>query len=128
MRLRKIRILFIVVLILLISGCTSGGYSMRNGNIEFYKQEISGSYDNFNGHKEKRYRFKEGTTISFSSDFSTENGSLLITVKNKSNDTIIYQTHDSDSGTVKIDESGNYTIRIEGENHKGHFNLSWTVE
>ncbi len=124
---KKMKILLFILVILFLNGCTTGSFTMTNGNISFNDQEISGSYHYFKGYKQKSYQFNEGDTLKFANEISTESGSLQITVKDN-DDEIIHEIKDNGNSEVQIIESGKHRIRIGATDHEGSFHLSWVVE
>lgn len=122
MKEKNIILILFVVLTIFITGCTYGSYSIKIGSIDMEKDEISGSYSNFNGFKERKYDFSESSPVSFNANIETESGQLKISILDE-NENIIHEIDKSGVSSIEIKEPYKYTIRVEGIDHKGSFSV-----
>jgi hypothetical protein len=122
MKNRKSIIVFLLILVTLFTSCTYGSYSIISGSIDMGKDEISGSYSKFNGYKQKKYDFNKGDEIVLNTEIKTESGDLSILIIDE-NDDIIHEIKESGQNSLPIGDSGEYNIRVSGQDHKGEFNI-----
>lgn len=130
---KKSTILFssvIVIVMLLLSGCTTGSYSVKNGNENNTTTKMSMSHDSFNGHKQTKITVKKDNPIEVMVNFTTESGTISAYISNdKGDDTenYIYEGNDiqTSSFTVNLTEAGTYIIRVDGADHSGSYSFSW---
>ncbi len=119
-----ILILMIVSLVTFSSCSQTIGYAGTNiGN------HISGTYQLFNGTKEKTISMEAGQTFEFTYNSTVEKGSLTITVENPDNKKVAnLKAGVSASEEVNAEKSGNYHLIIKGDDTKGSFDVSWEIK
>lgn len=115
--------LSIAMFSLLLMGCSGGSYSIHNGKLTSSSNTISGEYGSFSGYYFKEVKFIKGDTINFHYSISTKKGSLSARLMNSSGKVINEITTDN---TITITKEDTYKIRVEGRDHQGGFNLSWS--
>lgn len=124
MRLMYKKVLIPIVLVsVLLTGCTGGSYTIRIGELSSSSHSISGEYDLFSGYYFKEVKFAKGDTVQFTYSVSTEQGSLSARLLNSSGKVIKDITSDT---TVLITKSDTYKVRVDGQKHQGNFNISWS--
>lgn len=122
MKEKNIILILFVVLAIFVTGCTYGSYSIKIGSVDMEKDEINGSYSEFNGFKERKYDFSESSSVSFNTNIKTESGQLKILILDE-NENIIHEIDKSGVSSIEIKEPYEYTIRVEGIDHKGNFSV-----
>lgn len=78
------------------------------------------TYEKFNGYSQRTIQIEEAPRA-FVVDVDTEDGTLNVELTK--DDQEILTTHEAAS--VEIKESGTYTLRVEGDDHKGGFTIHW---
>lgn len=109
------------------SGCFSGlrvGYVGNNvGN------QISATYQLYDGTQEKVIKVDEGQTILFSYTSVVEKGTLTIEVRDTDKDKIgELETNTAGTQAIMADKTGDYRLIIKGDDTKGSFDVSWEVK
>ena len=86
--------------------------------------EISMSYENFNGSRVFREKFEKGDVISVT--VNTKKGKLSIRIEQENQEPIYSGNITQDfSFKVNVDEGGSYNVKLNAEDHKGSFSLTW---
>jgi hypothetical protein len=118
----------LLILISLINGCTTGSGVVLNASELNTTTKMSMTYEKFTGHKQTHIEVKENSPVEVAVNFVTEKGSLDAYIA-KDNDTsdCSYEGHDisTSSFTVTLSEPGNYTVRVDAEDHTGSYSFSW---
>ena len=128
---RGIRLIVILafVAMLLLSGCTRGGmYVVLMGKVDVQDEEISGSYQYFNGNFFRTLELDEGNTINIDFSHITQKGSISIKVFDKDGEEILSISESEENIQLPINEEGEYTIKAVGSKHKGKFEVDWTIK
>ncbi|MDW7668547.1 MAG: hypothetical protein SCJ93_06965 [Bacillota bacterium] len=86
------------------------------------ENEINGSYSKFNGFKEKKYDFKEGDSLNFDTVIESESGELKVLLIDE-DDNVIHEISNTGNSSFEIKETGEYSIRVEGVEHKCNFSV-----
>lgn len=109
-------------LIFLLTGCSGGSYVISVGEIEAKKDCIKGDYHSFSGKFFKKVTVDDGETLSVHFHAETEQGTLIAKIIDSNGKTI--QTLVPDH-SFRLKKPGKYKFQVEGEKHKGNFNLAW---
>ncbi|QVK20948.1 hypothetical protein KHQ82_01025 [Mycoplasmatota bacterium] len=123
---RKTAIILMVILLLL-TGCSGGSYKITIGEIDFNKDGVSGAYKEFNGYQFTSIKLEEGDTISFNLEVTTEEGNFTVKILDSEGDIILSINSDEHSKDLLIEHTGTYRIQVEGDKHEGEFDLVWYV-
>lgn len=124
---KKVKFLCIVTLLLfIISGCTSGSYTVINSSELNTPTKMSMSYEKFSGYKQTHIKVKNGETVQVKVHIVSESGSIDAYIA-KDNGTKYYEGNDikTSSFTVKLTEEGTYTVRVDAKKHSGSYSFSW---
>lgn len=113
---------FIVLLPLLLIGCSGGSYTITIGGLTSDSNSISGQYNSFSGNYFKKVTFEQGDLIHFDYSVSTKKGILAVKLLNSSGKVIEEINKDH---TILITKKDTYKIRVEGKKHQGSFYVSW---
>ena len=82
------------------------------------------SYENFNGSRVFREKFEKGDVISVT--VNTKKGKLSIRIEQENQEPIYSGNITQDfSFKVNVDEGGSYNVKLNAEDHKGSFSLTW---
>jgi hypothetical protein len=115
----------IVLMLLLLVSCSGGSYKITIGEIKSTETEISGEYEGFSGHYFKNVKLKRGENLIITFSEQTEDGEIVAKVLDASGEQIgIIDAERS----FNISETGQYTLQVEGKNHRGKFVLKWIKE
>ena len=116
--------ILIVIIIILISGCTTGSYSTFNSKEFNDGTSFSMEYSKFNGNKSRTVKTEKETE--FSVNISTESGQIDMTIEDKSGN-VFYEGNNipTSNFTVTVKELGEYIITILGHDHKGSYKVTW---
>lgn len=123
---KKIAILAVLLLTLLLSGCTTGSYNtLWSTEINTFSK-MSMNYKKFNGYKQTWIIVKEDEQRNVKADIVTEEGKLYLSITDKDGKSF-YQGNDlpTSSFTVVLDKKGEYKIKVSAENHKGSYKIIW---
>lgn len=123
---QKIKFIALGFLTVLLVSCTSCNFSDINISKNITTSSISMKYDSFNEHKTTTLSLKENEIIDVNMNIVSKSGKLSISIVNEDNENI-YQGIDipTSSFAVTINKKGKYQINIDGEKHKGSFNIFW---
>ncbi|WP_462413597.1 hypothetical protein [Neobacillus sp. Marseille-QA0830] len=105
-------------------GCSGGSYAIRTGELTSSTNSMSGNYTKFTGYYFREVKFAKGDEIHFDYSVLTKSGSLAATVVDSSGKKIA-DIHDDE--TINIPKEDTYKIRVNGDGHKGSFNIMWDV-
>ncbi len=119
---KGIILIVLLFLITIFTSCTYGSYSIKVGDVEMGNHEISGSYSSFNGFKQRTYDFEEGDSFNFNTIIETESGELKVLLIDE-DDNVIHEISNTGNSSFEIKETGEYSIRVEGVEHKGSFSV-----
>ncbi|MDD3839455.1 MAG: hypothetical protein PHP06_02675 [Clostridia bacterium] len=120
--------IFIVMIIFIFTGCTSGSYTVAKGNELNTSTKMSMNYEKFNGYKKTKIKVNSNEIVEVSVNIVTESGSIdAYIAKDDDVRNSVYQGSDipTSSFTVKLAEEGIYTIRVDAKNHSGSYSFSW---
>ncbi len=122
------KILFIfIILVILLSGCTTGSGTVLRGSEDNGPSKMSMTYEKFTGHKQTHITVKdEPVTVTVS--IVTESGTIDAYIA-KDNDVsnASYEGHDIQTRTftVTLSEPGDYVARVDAKSHSGSYSFSW---
>lgn len=114
--------------VFLLTGCTVDSSFVVGAVEKNTSTQMSMSYRKFDGYKQRKFEVKEGAPVIVSVEIETESGNLdAYIAKDNSKEDAVYEGHDipDSSFTVTVSEPGEYTIRVEGEDHSGSYSFSW---
>lgn len=127
---KKTRTLFalLFVLLLSLSACSKGSYTVVVGDETNQPTEKAMVYQAFSGHKSYEFTVKEGEEITINVSVVTEEGEISAYIA-KDNDVeqAVYEgtAIPTSDFTVTIKESGTYVIRVDAKQHKGSYSFTW---
>jgi len=125
---RMISIVLIMVIMMVLTGCTKSSYILISGEENDSSTQISMTYKEFSGYKEAQIKVKDGEEIKVSVRVVTYGGSIDAYIA-KDNDVskAVYEGNNikTSSFTVTLKEAGTYTIRIDGDKHSGSYLFYW---
>ena len=114
-------LIVIALLLMIITGCSKSSYLIKNGSIEKTKNKIKGSYDYFNGYREYDINLENGK-YEINIKTTSDEGKLTILINNEE----VFTSSESDEKLEKLEiKEKKNKIRVEGDNHKGDFIISW---
>ena len=110
---------------ILLTGCSWNSYIIKKGSIKIKENEIIGSYEYFNGHKEYDVKLKD-KEHEISIKNNSEKGNLIVYFDKEE----MFNSNENYEITEKLEFKGRINkIRVEGDKHKGDFTITWeTVE
>lgn len=108
-------------LLFCLCGCTKGGSHLF---INQREKETSASwemtYSKFKGFSQRKIEIQD-VPLTMHCDIKNEDGTLLVKVSK--DDKEVFST--KDSASYEFNEAGTYTLRVEGDDHKGGFEIDW---
>jgi hypothetical protein len=126
MRNRSLLFSLIILIIVVLSGCTYGSYSSV-GSVEInLPGKMSMSYSKFNGYKATPIHVKKGEPIDVNVNIVSKEGKINVSITDEK-DKYIYQGKDipTSSFVVTLDKEGDYKIRVDGAKHSGSYKITW---
>lgn len=126
-RFKKNLIIILLACIMILTSCSMGSYKIIKGDVDFNKDSVSGSYEEFNGYKSTSVKLEEGSTICLNLKVKTEEGSLVVEVIDEKDNVMLNMNSDVEEQELNIKSTGTYKIRVEGDKHKGEFKLDWNI-
>jgi hypothetical protein len=115
-------IIFIMLFILMSTGCSKGSYKLTQGSFQVLDSSIKGRYKSFTGYYYKEIKLKENDIINFNFLLITFSGRLSAMLLDSKG--VLVEFIDEDKSVI-INKTGTYQIKIEGRHHQGSFELSW---
>ena len=92
-------------------------------------KKIDGYYQFFDGTKIKTIRAKEGKTIIINFTSSVQEGELIISILDSSNDLVAnLETNTTGIKEINSDKNQKYRLVIKGTQTKGSFNVNWKID
>lgn len=117
--------ILMVLLLVVLTGCSGGSYVIGVGEINVSQQSLTGEYNSFSGHYFKKVKIVQGEALNVAFSAVTEKGDLLAKVID--DDGKVIETL-AVGDQISIKQPGQYKLQVEGEKHKGSFTLSWETE
>ncbi|MDD4924145.1 MAG: hypothetical protein PHF74_04845 [Dehalococcoidales bacterium] len=118
----------LIVLMSMLSACTVGSGTVKNGVEYNSSTKMAMLYDEFSGYKQTHIDVRQNETVEVVVSIVTEKGSIDAYIA-KDNDIAnsSYEGHDipTMSFTVTLSEPGRYTVRVDADKHKGSYSFSW---
>lgn len=114
-----------IIVISLLVGCSGGSYLLLLGGIDKTDTSLSGDYSEFDGHYYITRTFEKGDKVTFAFTEDTEEGTIKAQLVNEAED-ITEVIHNQTE--ITINKTQNYKIKVIGNDHKGQFNLQWSIE
>ncbi len=91
-------------------------------------KKIDGYYQFFDGTKIKTIRAKEGKTIIINFTSAVQEGELIISILDSSNDLVAnLETNTTGIKEINSDKNQKYRLVIKGTQTKGSFNVNWKI-
>ncbi len=114
--------------LLLTTACTSGSYTTIGSIENNTSTGMSMSYQYFNGYKANTFHLDSGETAEADVDIKTEEGKLSLSITDQDGGSC-YQGTDlpTSSFSVKLEKSGDYTVRFDAVKHMGSYKLEWKI-
>lgn len=119
---RSSAIIGLILVTLLLAGCSGGSYKLLVGDIKAAGSSIAGSYRGFTGEYFKQVKFEEGRTVRFSYSNHTISGQLTARVIDPEGRSLVEL---SGQDSVVIPKTGQYKVIVNGSDHEGSFMVSW---
>jgi archaellum biogenesis ATPase FlaH len=92
-------------------------------------KKIDGYYQFFDGTKIKTIRAKEGKTIIINFTSAVQEGELIISILDSSNDLVAnLETNTTGIKEINSDKNQKYRLVIKGTQTKGSFNVNWKID
>lgn len=118
-------LIFISLLGILIAGCSQGGsYKLIMGDIHTGDKSIEGSYSSFSGNYYKKIKLDKNTKINLELTAETRAGTITAQLINPEGNKDL-ELKEGSSKEKMINKSGQYKMKVVGEDHKGSFELKW---
>lgn len=118
---------------LTLSGCSRGNGNYHKvtavGRVSSQTStSISSEHKLLDGREQYTIHVPEGEELAVLISISNQDGSLSLTI-GESDHTPVYTGNDIESSafTVYLRESGNYSVIIDANNHKGSYSLEWSA-
>lgn len=125
----KRRLVYICIAILLIFNlysCNTGSCTTILSVETNTSSEKAMKYEKFSGYKIYKFNVGEGEEITVAVSITSESGELdAYIAKDNDKPNAVYEGNNIPTSdfTVNITESGEYTIRLDAENHKGSYSF-----
>ncbi len=126
MRKRLFASVAVLLLGLVLAGCTTGSFNAMNYNENNGGEYWEADYELFNGYRQREITLSGDGEHAFTVDVESSAGKLALTITNSDGATL-YTGNDlpTSSFTVQAFTPGKYTIRLEAENHCGSYSVKW---
>lgn len=124
---KKIAVCIAVLLLMLaMTGCPRGSYIVINGLETNTAHSMAMRYDRFKGHKTVTVRVPEGEVWEVYADIVTDSGKIGLSITDRDGHSY-YQEEElpTSTFTVTLEKAGRYDIRVDAEDHKGSYRISW---
>lgn len=121
--------LTLLALAALLAGCGSSSLKIGWRETSGLKRKHA-EYVTFDGTQSKAFRAEAGQTIQLDGEVTVEKGALHLKLASPGGETLweeSYQEGGDASVSMTAPEDGRYTLRIEGEETGGGFDISWSV-
>ncbi len=128
MKNKKLLSVIMAMMIFLFTGCTSGSYTVKNGNENNTLTKMSMNYDDFNGHKQTKIKVGSNEAVDVRVNIVTDSGSIDAYITKDDNiENSEYKGNEISTSdfTVKLSEEGTYTVRVDAKHHSGSYSFSW---
>ena len=122
--------LVLLLLTHLLAGCGSSSLKVGWRETSSLKRKQV-QYVTFDGTQTKTFRAEAGQTITLDYEVTVEKGSLALKLVAPGGESLWEKTHNEDGEdavSVTVPDDGRYTLRIEGEQTGGSFDISWSVQ
>jgi hypothetical protein len=124
---KKIAVCIAVLLLMLaMTGCPRGSYIVIKGVQTNTAHSMAMRYDRFKGHKTVTVKVPEGEVWEVYVDISTDSGEIGLSITGRDGRSYYQEEELSTSSfTVTLEQAGKYDIRVDAEDHKGSYHISW---
>lgn len=120
--------LVLLSVLLLATACTGGSYTTIGSLENNTSTGMSMSYQYFDGYKTKTFHLDAGETAEADVGIETEEGKLGLSITDQDGSSY-YQGTDlpTSSFSVKLEKSGDYTVRFDAVKHKGSYDVQFRI-
>jgi hypothetical protein len=124
MSVKRVALAVILGLVIFVTGCANGSFITIKSHENNTSTAMSMSYEKFSGFKSRTIKLDEPGKINV--DILSESGSLNLAITDKDGNSY-YDGADipTSSFSVNLDKPGEYEFKVEADNHKGSYNISW---
>lgn len=122
--------LALLLLAPLLAGCGSSSLKVGWRETSSLKQKQA-QYVTFDGTQTKTFHAEAGQTITLEYKVTVEKGSLTLKLVAPGGESLweeTYHENGEDAVSVTMPDDGRYTLRIEGEETGGSFDISWSMQ
>ena len=108
------------------AGCTVGSGTSVKMSEDNNSHRMSATYSKFDGYKKTTVTVQNDEEIQVNVDVVTNKGNIDLKITHEDG-TVAYQGDDmsTTSFNVMLDKNGEYTIRIDTDNHSGSYDINW---
>jgi hypothetical protein len=113
-----------------LAGCGSSSLKVGWRETSSLKQKQA-QYVTFDGTQTKTFHAEAGQTITLEYKVTVEKGSLTLKLVAPGGESLweeTYHENGEDAVSVTMPDDGRYTLRIEGEETGGSFDISWSMQ
>lgn len=123
---KSILILVSIIMIGIFAGCTVGSGTSVKMSEDNNSHRMSATYSKFDGYKKTTVTVQNDEEIQVNVDVVTNKGNIDLKITHEDG-TVAYQGDDmsTTSFNVMLDKNGEYTIRIDTDNHSGSYDINW---
>lgn len=125
---KKILLGIFLIGTMLLSSCTTTKVGWVGTNIG---NTYRASYQRFDGREADRIRLRSNEPFSLDYEVEVEDGALTLQILAPGGDLVWEETFLEDAEDIfefTPESSGRYTIRIEGDQTQGRFELNWDID
>lgn len=118
----------IIIIMLMLSGCTRGSQTTIMSKEHNTPTMMSMTYKKFSGYKETNITVKDGEPIKVDVNIVTKDGTINAYIaKDDDKTNCSYEGNDIQTSTftVTLSDPGKYTIRVDAKDHSGSYEFSW---
>jgi len=111
----------VAILVFILVGCS--GEALRNEEVSDTDFSMGMSYDLFRGTRTRTVTLEAGTVVTV--DLVTNGGTIAMSFTDESGNRPFFGNGLTRSFSFVIAEDGEHTIRVDGESHRGSYNITW---
>lgn len=116
----KKKVIVVLLFVCLLTGCNFNSYLYVGQQEKTSSTSWSMTYQKFSGHEARDIEV-EDVSIPFTVDIDTKEGTFTLTLLQDDQEIHVF----SESDKFIINEPGTYTLRMDGDDHKGGFQAQW---
>ena len=123
---KTILVMVMALGISLFVGCTMGSGKAVKMTENNNSHRMSATYEKYDGYKKTTLKLKSDEEKTVNVDIETKNGELDLTITDEDGNAV-YEGDNLETSTfdVTLDKEGEYTIRIDADNHSGSYDINW---